>query len=72
MPILSKVATDHWKAPFLKGTVLYNDDTFMITVNPDLEGNECVRLALRCMALAKAVGVVLFARWDMLSAECVM
>ncbi|NML37277.1 GNAT family N-acetyltransferase [Chitinophaga sp. G-6-1-13] len=44
MPILSKAATDHWKAPFLNGAVLYSDDTFMMTVNPDLEDNERVML----------------------------
>lgn len=44
MPILSTVATDHWKAPFLSGTTLYNDGTFLMTVNPDLKDNERVML----------------------------
>lgn len=44
MPIFSQAVTDCWKAAFLFGDVLYNDDTFRVTINPALDESSSVML----------------------------
>lgn len=36
MPVFSQTITNHWKSQFLNGDMIYNDENFTITTNPDL------------------------------------
>ncbi|MGE8036692.1 GNAT family N-acetyltransferase [Lysinibacillus sp. NPDC093692] len=36
MPLFSQTITDYWKSQFLYGDIIYNDENFTITINPDL------------------------------------
>jgi RimJ/RimL family protein N-acetyltransferase len=44
MPIFSKTITDFWMASFLKGDVLYRDEAFTVTINPDLREDRRVMM----------------------------
>ncbi|WP_312113010.1 GNAT family N-acetyltransferase [Brevibacillus reuszeri] len=37
MPLFSQTITDFWRASFLNGDVLYSDESFSVTINPDLD-----------------------------------
>lgn len=36
MPLFSQTITDFWQSQFLNGDVLYSDEVFTVTINPDL------------------------------------
>ncbi|MFT9816642.1 GNAT family N-acetyltransferase [Lysinibacillus sp. NPDC056185] len=36
MSLFSQTITDYWKSQFLNGDVIYNDEIFTVTINPDL------------------------------------
>jgi len=36
MLLFSQMITDYWKSQFLSGDVIYNDEVFTVTINPDL------------------------------------
>ncbi len=36
MALFSQTITDYWKSQFLNGEVIYNDETFTVTISPDL------------------------------------
>lgn len=36
MPLFSQTITDYWKSQFLNGDVIYRDENFTVTINPDL------------------------------------
>jgi RimJ/RimL family protein N-acetyltransferase len=52
MPSYSQVITDFWRAPFLSGDVLHEDEAFSVAVNPDLSDDR------RVMVLETAAGMV--------------
>lgn len=37
MPLFSQKITDFWQEQFLNGDVLYSDEAFTVTINPDLD-----------------------------------
>ena len=42
MVLFSQTITDYWKSQFLNGDVIYNDEIFTVTINPDLRENSRV------------------------------
>ncbi|KOY14788.1 acetyltransferase, partial [Paenibacillus xylanivorans] len=36
-PLFSQTITDFWRTPFLNGDILYTDEVFTVTINPDLD-----------------------------------
>lgn len=44
MPFFSQTITDFWREQFLNGDVLYNDEDFIVSINPDLDENSRVKM----------------------------
>ncbi|TCZ78970.1 N-acetyltransferase [Paenibacillus albiflavus] len=72
MPLFSQTIIDYWREQFLNGDVLYSDEAFTVTVNPDLDEDSRIMVlettdgrvrAVLTPALADKVG--LYQRQDL-------
>ncbi len=66
MTLLSQTITDFWQEQFLNGDVLYTDDVFTVTINPNLSEERRVMvletsdgriLAVLTPAMAEKIGL---------------
>lgn len=56
MPIFSEKIAAFWREPFENGEVLYHDEVFMLTINPDLSDDS--RVMVLTMTDGKVMAVL--------------